>query len=305
MKRSSFLTLLAFAGFCVGGCSSQDATDNAKEPRALYTYSFGGLENKTVAESVSLLEKLGYAGVAVEGRGEESLKRIDEYYAARERNGGDFVITAVYMAHRFDQFGLDDSGQRAAIDRIAGKEGATLWAWVRDSKQDGSITDEKVEAFITGIWEYAQSKGVRVILYPHYNTYYETVEDALPLVKKINHSHFQIAINLCHELMSNKGDRLAESFAMAQGRIGAIILSGALIELNDESVRAMNESTIMSLDDSVYDLRPYLRLIKESDFDGPIGFINFRLDRLTPPEDYLARSMARRQELCEEIGLYK
>ncbi|MDA7640451.1 sugar phosphate isomerase/epimerase [Opitutaceae bacterium] len=305
MKYFTLWNLIALAAFFAAGCSSQEQTETARVPRALYTYSFGGLEDMAVPDAVALLEGLGYAGVAAEGRGEESLQRLEQYLDLSEQKGDDFVIPAAFMAHRFSQFGFDDSAQRAAIDRLAGKKGATLWTWVRDDKPDGTVTDEKVEAFIAGIVEYAQSKGVRVILYPHYNTYYETVEDALPLVKKINHPDFQVAINLCHELMSYKGDRLAESFAMAKGRIGAIILSGALIELDNSSVGTMNESTILSLDDSVYDLRPYLRLIKESEFDGPIGFINFRLDRLTPPEDYLARTMARWNALCEEVALHE
>ncbi|MGK0240803.1 MAG: sugar phosphate isomerase/epimerase [Candidatus Pelagisphaera sp.] len=302
MKYYKLSILIAIAALFVTGCSTQDQTGSPKEPRGLYTYSFGGLENMEVTGAVALLEQLGYAGVAAEGRGEESLVRLEQYLDLSKEKGDDFVIPAAYMAHRFDQFGFDDSAQHAAIDRLAGKDGATLWTWVRDSKPDGTITDEKVEAFITGIFEYARSKGVRVILYPHYNTYYQTVEDALPLVKKINHPSFQIAINLCHELMSYKGDRLEESFAMAKGHIGAIILSGALVELDTTSVGTMNASTILSLDESVYDLRPYMKLIKESDFDGPIGFINFRLPN---PEDYLARTMTHWTELCEEVGLYE
>ena len=255
-----------------------------------------------VDDAVALLERLGYAGVAAEGRGEESLERLEQFLDLSEKKGDDFVIPAAYMAHRFSQFGFDDSAQRAAIDRLAGKDGATLWTWVRDDKPDGTVTNEKVEAFVTGIFEYAKSKSVRVILYPHYNTYYETVEDVLPLVKKINDPSFQIAINLCHELMSFKGDRLEESFAMAEGHIGAIILSGALVELDETNVGTLNASTILSLDESIYDLRPFMHLIKESSFEGPIGFINFRLPN---PEDYLARTMARWEALCEEVGLYE
>lgn len=255
-----------------------------------------------VENAVALLERLNYAGVAVEGRGEESLARLDQYYALSESKGDAFQIPAAYMAHRFDQYGFDDSGHRAAIDRLAGKKDAALWVWVRDSKPDGTVTDEKVDAFITGIFEYALSKDVNVILYPHYNTYYQTVEEFLPLVKKINHPSCQIAINLCHELMSDKGDRLKETFAMAKGHIGAVILSGSLIELDRTNVGTTNASTILPLDKSVYDLRPFMRLIKESGFDGPIGFINFRLPN---PEDYLARSMARWEALCEEVDLYE
>jgi len=96
-----------------------------------------------VTGAVALLEQLGYAGVAAEGCGEKSLERLDKYLDLSEKKGDDFVIPAVYMPHRFHQFGFDDSAQRAAIDRLAGKDGATLWAWVHDSKPDGAITDEK------------------------------------------------------------------------------------------------------------------------------------------------------------------
>ena len=134
------------------------------------------------------------------------------------------------MAHRFSRYGFSGVAQKAAIDLLAPK-GGTIWVWVRDDLQDGSITDAKVESFIRGVFEYAVSKGVKVVLYPHYNTFYPTVEDALPLVEKIDHPSFGIAINLCHELMSDKGEALAQTFEKAKHRISAIIISGAQKEL--------------------------------------------------------------------------
>jgi hypothetical protein len=65
----------------------------------------------------------------------------------------------------------------------------------------------------------------------------------------------------------------------------------------------MNESTIRSLEDSAYDLRPYMRLIKTSGFEGPIGFINFKIPG--PPEVYLEKTMTRWRELCLEVGLFE
>ena len=300
MNKKIILGLLLVSAIVGAGLARR--ANAADEPRALYTYSFGDLEKKEVGEIVSLLDALGYSGIAVEARGEEALARLDQYYEEKDRLGDDFEIVSAFMAHRFDKYGFSDEGHRAAIDRLEGKNG-TIWVWVRDAKPDGTVTDEKVEGFITGIFEYALSKGVKVVLYPHYNTYYPTVEDALPLVKKIDHPSFTIAINLCHELMSDKGDRLPQTFEMAKGRIGAIILSGALVDLDRSSVRSMNESTILSLDESVYDLRPYLRLIKESDYAGEIGFINFNLPG--GPENYLKRTMTRWEELCQEVGLYE
>ena len=305
MRKNSLLkltALLAIATLFTTGCSTkQNRTESENEPRGLYTYSFGGLEDMEVENAVELLDRLGYAGIAAEARGEASLDRLDQYYEWSEGKGDHFEIAAAYLAHRFDKFGFSDAAHKAAIDRLEGK-GGTIWVWVRDAKQDGSITDEKVENFIMGIVEYAHSKGVKVVLYPHYNTYFPTTLDTLKFVEKVNHPALSTAINLCHELMSYKGDVLAQTFEKAKGRIGAIIISGALVELDETDVGTMNASTILSLDKSIYDLRPFMRLIKTSGFDGPIGFINFRLP---DPEDYLKRTITRWNELCEEVGLYE
>lgn len=300
MRRNSLLKLTALLMLIGVGDAVHAQTKN--EPRSLYTYSFGGIEAMEVGDAVEMLDDLGYAGIAVEARGEKSLNRMSEFYKWSERMGDDFEVVSAFMEHRFGKYGFSDAAHKAAIDLLTGK-GGTIWVWVRDDLQDGSITDAKVESFIRGIFEYAVSKGVKVILYPHYNTYFPTVEDALPLVKKINHSSFGIAINLCHELMSDKGEVLEQTFEKAKHRISAIIISGSQIELDRTSVGTMNASTIKSLDDSEYDLRPYMRLIKQSGFEGPIGFINFKLP--TTPKDYLERTIKRWEELCQEVGLYE
>lgn len=298
MTRILFVTsLLALVGVGAGLSAPEE-----NEARALYVYSFGGIDEMEVGDAVQLLGDLGYAGIAAEARERESLDRLSEFHEWSKRKGDDFEVVAAFMAHRFSRYGFSDDAHKAAIDRLAGKDGA-LWVWVRDDLQDGSVTDAKVEAFIRGIVEYAVSKEVKVVLYPHYNTFFATVEDALPLVEKIDHPSFGVAINLCHELMSDRGDVLEQTFQMAKHRIAAIIISGSQRALDRTSVRTMNASTIKSLDKSDYDLRPFLRLVKQSGFDGPIGFINFKLP--SKPEDYLERTMKKWTALCLEVGLYE
>lgn len=301
IKFKNIFALIVLSLF-FGACSIS-APNSQKEPRALYTYYFGGIEDMQVDAAVDMLDRLGYAGIAAGARSEAERTRLSEYYKWSDKKENDFEVVSAMMAHRFDKYGFSDADHRAAIDRMAGKEGS-LWLWVRDAKPNGSVTDEKVEAFIRGILEYAVSKGVKVILYPHYNTYFPTTEDALALVEKINHPSLGVAINLCHELMSDKGGlaALKQTFERAKGRISTVIISGAQITLDRTSVTTMNASTIKSLDDSSYDLRPFMRLIKDSGFEGPVGFINFKLPN---PEDYLKRTIKRWKELCEEVGLYE
>lgn len=299
MEKIKIISLVF--GCLLIGIDAIAQTNAKKESRALYTYSFGGLEKMEVDAVVETLEGLNYGGIAAEARGEAALKRLDRYMELDEEKGDEFEVYVVYMAHRFDKFGFSIEDHKAAIDRVAGK-GIDFWVWGRDGAQDGSVTNEKVEAFYKGILDYAISKDVKLVLYPHYNTYYPTTIDALALVEKFDHPSFGIAINLCHELMSDKGPVLKETFKQANDKLSAIILSGAILELNRTSVRTMNESTIHSLEDSEYDLKPYLKLIKKSDYKGPIGFINFKLSE---PKEYLKKSMKRWEELCEEVGLYE
>jgi hypothetical protein len=298
---NSALKNITFIGCLLVVLSGTAQTSLEKESRALYTYSFGGLEKMEVDSVVATLEGLNYGGIAVEARGEETLKRLDRYMELSDQKGDDFEVYAAFMAHRFDKFGFSIADHKAAIDRISGK-GIDFWVWGRDGAQDGSVTNDKVEAFFKSILDYAISKDVKVVLYPHYNTYYPTTLDALPLVEKFDHPSFGIAINLCHELMSDKGPILKQTFKKANDKVSAIILSGSVIELDRTSVRTMNESTIHSLEDSEYDLRPYIKLIKKSDYQGPIGFINFKIPG--PPQSYLKKSITRWNELCEEVGLY-
>ncbi len=300
MKKIKIISLVF--GCLLFGINAMAQADAKKESRALYTYSFGGLEKMEVDEVVETLEGLNYGGIVAEARGEAALKRLDSYMELSEVKGTDFEVYAVFISHRFDKLGFSIEDHKAAIDRIAGK-GIDFWVWGRDVAKDGSITDEKVETFFKGILDYAISKDVKVVLYPHYNEYYPTTIDALALVEKFDHPSFGIAINLCHELMSDKGPELEATFKRANDKIAAVILSGAILELDRTSVRTMNASTIHSLEDSEYDLKPFLKLIKESDYKGPVGFINYKIPG--SPKDYLEKSMNRWEELCEEVGLYE
>jgi hypothetical protein len=139
MKHKALVGLIVLSAILGGAVVMHSASKN--EPRALYVYSFGGIEDMDVDGAVEMLDRLGYAGIAAEARGEAALNRLDQYYEWSERKGDDFEVVAAFMAHRLDRYGFSDAAQKAAIDRMADK-GGTIWVWVRDVAQDGSVTDE-------------------------------------------------------------------------------------------------------------------------------------------------------------------
>ncbi|MBK1879012.1 sugar phosphate isomerase/epimerase family protein [Pelagicoccus mobilis] len=282
-----FVCLLA-AGY--GFSKSNEGT----RIKGLYTYDFGGLETMEVEAVVDLLVDLKYSGIVVNGRGESSLRKFDEYMEMSEKHGDDFRVHAMYLTHPFGKYGFSDTDHRAAIDRIAGK-GVDLWVWGRD-KKSGSVTDEQVEKWVRGIVEYAASKKVKVVLYSHYGTYFPTALDALPLVKKIDSPFLGLSINLFHEIKSGADSVFAETFEQSGDYISTVIISGSTVGADGDNSGA--EST--SLEESEYDLLPFVKLIREHKTPSQIGFVNFKLTE--EPEVYLKRSMDRWVELWGDAG---
>ncbi len=289
-------------GCLLVGFNTTAQSNKEKSIRGLYTYDFGGLEKMEVETVFEILTDLNYAGIVVDGRDESALKRLDKYLELSEKHGENFKVYSAYLAHRFDKYGFSDKDHRAAIDHIAGKD-INLWVWCKDNKQDGSITDEKVELWIKGIVAYAASKKVKIILYSHYGTHFLTALDALKLVEKINSPFLGLSINLSHELRSDKGPILEETFEKSKNYISTIILAGSDIELDRTSLGTMNTSTVKSLENSEYDLIPFMKLTKKYGSNVPLGFINFKMTE--DPKIYLKNTMDRWIELCNEVGLYE
>ncbi len=269
-----------------GGSGGGTGGNGEATPRGLYTYSFGGLESMSVQNAVGLLNGLGYAGIAVEARGADSLSRLAQYQNWSQQLGDDFSVMSAFMAHKFGDYGFDDSDHRKAIDRLSGKEGQ-LWVWFRDNKNN--VTSAQLENFIRKILDYATSKGVEVVLYPHVNNMMPTAVSAFNMAEKINHPNLGIAFNLTHELNAREGNDVAENFAKVKDRVRAVTISGS-----------RNGNHILPLDNSAFDLKEYMLSIKASDFEGPVGFLNHKLEN---PSDYLERSIDAWNTMSLEVGL--
>jgi sugar phosphate isomerase/epimerase len=268
----------------------------AQESRRLIPYSFGGLETKPVSRVVTLLKnELGYAGIAAKGY---EMNRLKKYL-----NQVDFEVGAVFISHKFKAFGFDDSYQRAVIDLLAERQGyGTVWFWFEDNLDDGSVTKPKVKAFVKRIFRHAKKRNIRMVLYPHYGTIFETVDDTLPIVKQVNHPLFGTSISLNHERLAGKSNEdIQQAFVDANGHIFAVILSGQVNEIDyNNVVKSMNNP----LDESEYDLQPFMGYIRNSTYAGPVYFINFQITD-PPPELYLNSSMTKWDELCSQVGLFE
>lgn len=301
-------------GACGCGVTVDDASGDCgdgtvrQRPRSLYAYSFGGIEDMDVDDAVRLLVTLGYVGIAAAARGDAALERLVEFQQSSERNDGEekFHLVSGFVAHRFHRDGFSDANHVTVLDLLADGTTATggdsqLWIWFRDD--GGEVTESRLEQFVRPILDRAAAVGVKVVFYPHRGTMYETAEDALGFVERMDHPALGLAVHLSHELWAGRGDDLGRTFELVRHRLDAVTISGADAQIGAASNSSTNGgSAVGSLDESEVDLRPYMRLIRDSGFEGPVGFLNYGL---SDPEDYLERSMRRWNELCREVGLYE
>ncbi|MGB0373207.1 MAG: hypothetical protein ACPGN3_17900 [Opitutales bacterium] len=283
-------------------------------PREIFPYGFGGLDEMPVEDAVDLVMASGYSGIVpdVSARMQVDLDRLNAYLDRGELEGDAFSVYACYLNHKVFNEGYDDSFHRTVIDILASRGGGTLWMAVRAVRNpDTEITDyAAVDAFIKGVFEYATGeddegnyRNVNVVFYPHVSNAYESTVSALPLVEEINDPRFTVSVNLIHEYHAGLSDEasLENTFNAARGRIGAVILGG---------IQTEGDFSILSLEDSQFDLEPLLGIVRDSEYAGPVGFINFMIpedsgDALPYPEEYLVGSMNEWESLTSTVGLYQ
>jgi sugar phosphate isomerase/epimerase len=172
------------------------------------------------------------------------------------------------------------------VDKIAGKN---IELWVIFGKKMDGINDEYIEAKLREIVNYAKTKKVKVILYPHSYCYIASAEEALPFVKKINDKNLQLAVHLCHEIRAGNGARMNDVFENVKPYIGAVTLAGTDSVADFSKPKLMDASTIKPIGQGNFNMKNFIEPLLKSNYKGKVGFINFKIEE--DPETYLKSSM--------------
>ena len=265
----------------------------ATSNRTLNVFDFGGLEKLSVERNIQLLRRLGYAGICVNGWDTERLK---EYLQKSDR----LPVRSVLISHNFALVGFTmDASERAAMNlmsRIRG--GGTVWLIFQTAKSKVQLSD--VLALTNEIVAYAKPRNIQVVLYPHGGTYFTTVNAVWPFLQKYyaNDTMVGTSINLVHERLGRRGAFLNETFVMAHNKTKAVILSGQKRVIDFSNAI---DSLINPLDESEYNLRPFLRYMRDSGYEGEVFFLNFKIS--DPLNTYLNNSLQEWTKLADGLSL--
>lgn len=250
----------------------------------LFVYNFGGLEKYSIDDQVSLLQRHGYAGMAVDVGNPAKLAELERYHEAAGKADNFKIHTAFYRFNYNEKEGFSPNWNQV-IDRLAGT-GTDLWL-ISGVKQSG-LTPELLEKEMRELVDYAASKSVKVTLYPHSKNVVSTAEEALVYVEKINRPNFNLAVHTCHEIRAGHADRIEEVLEKVKNHLGYVTIAGSDNIPNGVSGSEWEYSTLKPLYRGNFDLTRVLKKLRGLDYRGSIGFINHRITEA--PDTYLPLS---------------
>ena len=223
-------------------------------------------KHQTAAEQVAMVKELGYAGI-----GCTAGKGLAEMAGELDKNG--LRLFTVYLGVNIDPDQPKyDPELKEAIEVLKGRN-AILWLFVRSEvhKPSSPAGDERAVEIIREVAGMAAQAGVRVALYPHYGFWCERTEDAVRVVKKVDRKNVGVTFNLCHWLMVDDEKNLKPLLESAMPHLFVVTINGA------DSGGKDWKQLIQTLDRGSFDMRSFLKTLRDSGYTGPIGFQGYAI----------------------------
>ncbi len=239
----------------------------------------------TPAEQGALTLELGFDGI---GWG---IWRVPEVRRACEERGGD--VWSVYcVLDLADPEAANMRQLRQAMEDLRGGPGM-VWLAVRSASHGphDASADPRALQILAPLLDHAEATGVEIALYPHSGFWMETSEDALRLLKQLEHPRLGLCFNLCHFLKGHEGAEPLPLLEAAGERLFAVTLNGA------DAAGADWGALIQPLGEGDLDLGPLLEGLGGLGFRGPVGLQAFGIRE--PSAAHLERSMAAWRALQE------
>lgn len=240
----------------------------------LYVFDNGtGRGVLPLEEQVELARRTGYAGIFYSGT-----RDIPQLIAAHKSRG--MKVLGIYTGMNVaDAKPGYDPGLPAAIEQLRGT--GALITFTVNGKADNA--DEIALPVVQEVCDMASKAGLKVALYPHYGFHVARIEDALRIIGKAKRRNLGLVFNLCHWLRSGDGENLVP-------RLKEALPHTMMVSVNGADPEGDWDRLIQTLDQGSYDVKGFLKTIREMGYKGPVGLqcYNVKGDR----EENLRKSMA-------------
>ena len=292
-RRLKGLVLVLFLSIILSSC-----TENNQENNPFFVYNFGGLEKLTPKEQIAYLHTMGYNGISLRMAKAEHVDDMPAFLSEAALYP-DFNIYSAFVRYNFQDDEVDKNRWREVVDLIEDKD---IALWFIFGRPKEGVDEQQVEDILREVVAYATKKNVPVTLYPHDKCFYYTAEQALPVVKRISHPNLKLALHLCHEMKAGNVNRLDEVVSNVHEYISFVTLSGTDKVVDRSTPRSVDRSTIKPLNKGNFDIYKVIEPLKKVGYKGPVGFINFNIDKDYPMDDYLLESLNKWKELSKYLN---
>lgn len=206
-------------------------------------------------QQAKTLKELGYDGIGYNYTKPADLAAWQKAFKEQE-----LKIYSLYVYTFIDKPVHYDPAFKEAIRMLKGSD-TVIWMTLRETAVKGDHDAEAVK-LVQEIADLAQESGVRVALYGHAGFYVATANDAVRIVKLVKRPNVGATINLCHEFITENGDRLDETLKTASPCLALVTING---------VDVKNKNYILRLDQGDYDVAGWIKKLQAAGYKGPVG----------------------------------
>ena len=267
------------------------STLSAKElDDSLYVFDFIRGKDMSVEQKAKQWSEMGYKGVAVGLRKPHDIPRLKAYLATPEVKSGKFSIPVVLLPMKVSADGIWDDIWKQSLVLTPTTD---LWPIIHNNRK---LTKKQVVSVLTEMCIEAAKVGTDVVIYPHDGTYIESVEEAIPYIKKVNMPNLYLTMHLSHELRAGNGNRLLEVAIKAAPYLKHASISGANKNIDLRAGKDWS-GVIKPLDEGDFPLEEFIDALEKINFNSKMFLHTFGIKQ--PINQHLSRSYNKWKELVK------
>lgn len=275
------------SGLILLAAANQLGAGEPATPRfSLYAMDTGlrGSDVPDLASKVTLLKKLGYAGIGYTFNAQELpklLALLDEHR---------LELSAIYLAPLIEN--PPDTALLDSVQLLKGRptriELAFRSKMFKPSNPEG---DPAAIAYLAKLADAVGASGPVLSIYPHRGFWAERVEDGVRLARQMKRKNVGTHFNLVHWKWAPQKQPLETLLREALPHLLCVTINGLDSKQGDR---------IVALDQGDYDIDAFLKTLVNIGYRGPVGLQGYSV--AGPSAEHLGRSMSRWQAALARLN---
>lgn len=258
------------------------AEEQPSWPPKLYGFcmELPAVPNPSISDQAKLLKELGFDGV---GYPVWFGKEADKNLQSLDDAGLQLQLAYVTVNVNPEKPAFDPRLPEA-LAKLKGRP-VTISVLLRGFPPGDPRGMEPAVKILRELGDLAAKSNLRISIYHHLNDWTESILFALQVAKKVDRPNVGVNFNLCHWLKVDSDKNYPSVLQPNADRIFAVTINGAQCDAT-----AWTGGLIQPLDKGDFDNRQLLRVLREIDYDGPVGLMCYGIPDNT--RDHLQRSMS-------------